>query len=88
MWQISYPPVNGASQGNYFQPKSNELAVFKEKTGLQKQLYLMFKNMKVQPGLAAKVANFLTTDRQTNSLTPYIDRVQLKTPNVKVKELI
>ena len=22
MWQISYPPANGASQGNYFLPKS------------------------------------------------------------------
>ena len=25
------PPVNGASQGNYFLPKSNKLAVFEEK---------------------------------------------------------
>ena len=32
MWQISYPPVNKASQGNYFLPKSHKLAVFEEKT--------------------------------------------------------
>ena len=25
MWQISYPSANGASQGNYFLPKSNKL---------------------------------------------------------------
>ena len=29
--QISYPPVNGASQGNYFLPKSHKLAVFEKK---------------------------------------------------------
>ena len=34
MWQISYPPANGASQGNYFLPKSHKLAVFEEKTAL------------------------------------------------------
>ena len=39
MWQISYPPVNGASQGNYFLPKSKKLAVLEAKTGLQKQLW-------------------------------------------------
>ena len=38
MLQISYPFANGASQGNYFLPKNNKLAVFEEKTGLQKQL--------------------------------------------------
>ena len=31
MWQISYPPAIGASQGNYFLPKSHNLAVFEEK---------------------------------------------------------
>ena len=52
MWQISYPPVNGASQGIYFPPKmrfqpktpkfkekGHKLAVFDAKTGLQKQLW-------------------------------------------------
>ena len=39
MWQILYPPANGASQGNYFLPKNHKLAVFEEKTGLQKQLW-------------------------------------------------
>ena len=29
----------GASQGNYFLPKSQKLAVFEEKTGLHKQLW-------------------------------------------------
>ena len=28
------PPANGASQGNYFLPKSHKLAVFEEKTAL------------------------------------------------------
>ena len=28
MWQISYPPANGASQGNYFLPKSHKKTVF------------------------------------------------------------
>ena len=30
--------ANGASQGNYFLPKSDNFAAFEEKTGLQKQL--------------------------------------------------
>ena len=30
MWQISYPPANGASHGNYFLLKSHKLA-FEEK---------------------------------------------------------
>ena len=33
------PLANEASQGNYFLPKSHKLAVFEEKTGLQKQLW-------------------------------------------------
>ena len=33
------PLANGASQGKYFLPKSHKLAVFEEKTGLQKQLW-------------------------------------------------
>ena len=34
------PPANGASQGNYFLPKSHKLAVFEEKkNGLPKQLW-------------------------------------------------
>ena len=36
VWQISYPPANVVSQGNYFLPKSYKLAVFEEKTRLQK----------------------------------------------------
>ena len=28
------PPANGASQGNYFLPKSNKLVVLEEKTAL------------------------------------------------------
>ena len=39
MCQISYSPVNGASQGNSFLSKSHKLAVFLRKTGLQKQLW-------------------------------------------------
>ena len=38
VYQISYLPVNWVSQGNYFLPKSPKLAVFEEKTDLQKQL--------------------------------------------------
>ena len=40
MWQISYPPLpaNGASQGDYFLPKSHKLAVLR-KNSLQKQLW-------------------------------------------------
>ena len=30
MWQISYPPANGASQGNYFLPKSHKLFLKKK----------------------------------------------------------
>ena len=57
--QISYPP---ASQGNYFLPKSHKLAVFEEKTGLQKT------------ALAAKHANFFSIgfwfwlDERSNNL--------------------
>ena len=47
MWQISYPPANGASQGNYFLQDSHKLAVFEEKTGLK-------------TALAAKCANFFS----------------------------
>ena len=36
VWQISYPPANGASQGIYFLPKGHKLAVFEEKAGFQK----------------------------------------------------
>ena len=32
-------PAYGVSQGNYFLPKSHELAAFEEKTSLQKQLW-------------------------------------------------
>ena len=39
MGQFSYPPANGVSQGNYLLPKSHKLAVFDEKTGIQKQLW-------------------------------------------------
>ena len=39
MWQISWPSVNGASQGNYFRPKSNKLAIFEAKMSLQKKLW-------------------------------------------------
>ena len=39
-------PANGVSQGNYFLPKSQKLAVFESKMSLQKT------------ALAAKVANF------------------------------
>ena len=45
VWQISYPPVNGASQSNYFLPKSHKLALKKA-----------FKNSSV----AAKCANFFS----------------------------
>ena len=31
MWQISYPPANGTSQGKYFLAKSHKFAVFEEK---------------------------------------------------------
>ena len=34
MRQILYPPANGASQANYFLPKSHKLANFEEKTGI------------------------------------------------------
>ena len=40
----SYPPANGASQGNYFLPKSKKLAVFEKRL--------------TKTALAAKVANF------------------------------
>ena len=33
------PPANGASQANYFLPKSHKLDVLKKKTGSQKQLW-------------------------------------------------
>ena len=36
MWQITYPPANGASQGNYFFTKTNKLVVFEEKNILTK----------------------------------------------------
>ena len=36
MWQISYPPANGANQGNYFLPKIHKLAVFLRKNWLTK----------------------------------------------------
>ena len=48
MWQISYPPANGASQGNYFLPKSHKFAVSEEKNRLTKT------------ALAAKVENFFS----------------------------
>ena len=38
MWQISYPPANGVSQGNNFMPKSNKLAVFEKKKENNKRL--------------------------------------------------
>ena len=46
MWQISYPPANGASQGNYFLPKSQKLAFFEKRL--------------TKTALAAKVANFFS----------------------------
>ena len=57
MWQISYPPANWASQGNYFLPKSHNLAVFEEKNRLTKT------------APAAKVANFLYHVKCWNSGT-------------------
>ena len=39
VWQISYPPANGANLGIYFVLKSKKLAVFEAKTSLQKQLW-------------------------------------------------
>ena len=56
MWQISYPPVNGASQANYFLPQSQKLAVFQAKTGFQNKLW--------QPKLQA----FLPKEKTTNLL--------------------
>ena len=43
MRQISYPPVNGVSQGNYFLPKSDKLAFFKGKNKKQKNSALAAK---------------------------------------------
>ena len=57
------PPVNGASQGNYFLPKSHKLAVYEER-----------KKRLSKTALAAKVANFFSNgfwfwlDERSNNL--------------------
>ena len=62
MWQIPYPPANGASRGNCFLPKSHKVAVFEEKNCLTKT------------NVAAKRANFFSIgfwfwlDERSNNL--------------------
>ena len=53
------PPRNGMSPGNYFLPKSQKLAVF--------EFFSPF--CSASPEI---IGLNLTTDNQTNSLTPYI----------------
>ena len=53
--QISFPPLNGASQGNYFLPKWHKLAVFEEKQAYKNssgsqtcKLFFKFDGLKVR----------------------------------------
>ena len=47
MWQISFPLAHGASQGNYFLPKSYKLVVLKKqlsRTALAAKVAIVFFN--------------------------------------------
>ena len=90
MWQVSYPSANGASLGsklvkNIFFVKRGKPNV---QTFFEKILMFDFMRHEVKKlekhfwGLAHErrnIAHLRQTDRHTNSLTPYIDRVRLKT---------
>ena len=59
VWQISFPPENGASQGNYFSGK-NVISVYPKK---------IFHPILFCQSWDNWGQNLLQTDRQTNSLT-------------------
>ena len=47
MLQISYPPANGARQGNYFLAKSHKLGLFKKMLNMDSKTHIEKRKRKV-----------------------------------------
>ena len=83
MWQVSYPPANGASQGNYFLPKSHKTAlaakvesfflmVFGQRSNFSPEIIgVKFGNRQTEKFCDTNIRGYVDFFFQLNLLPPY-----------------